>query len=426
MNKKLKFEDLVPNNTVGIQKVTPTVANMPNAAQGNVSYTSLIKNDTINTGAPYSVGNFDVKIPTYTDATSTDIIENSETTTTDTVPKMSYEEWYNTAKNNAETTRQNAIGEAQVNYNKSKSEYGNRAESLRNMGLTGAGYSDYLNGQAYAQMQGAIANANAQKASTIADIDAKYMDYLEQKRAEKTNAYNSLYADVKDGAYSGSDIVRLVNQYGLDETQKQDLINAYLEGGTYTAKDLDVFFDPASSEYNTYYNDMINSINNVISDDMFATVDKATAYATYQELIKTIDAAIAREKDEGKKQTLEQSKQTLTNAYNNVHTNPVQVSSNVRFKSNRLGGVGEEGERFNLTSTDGEGKIVVEFTGAKLEGNAKSQAQNNPNITDGTVFKMGNNYYVRIGEEYYAFTQRNNRSGEWKAFTEAFGKTPET
>lgn len=425
MNKKLKFEDLVPNNTVGIQKVTPTVANMPNAAQGNVSYSSLIKNDTINTGAPYRVDAFDPKT-TYTGGGLLDGGGGGNDGEGGTVTPMSYEEWYNTAKQNAETTRQNAIGDAQVNYNKSKSEYGSRAESLRNMGLTGAGYSDYLNGQAYAQMQGAIANANTQKASTIADIDAKYMDYINQKEEAAKANYANLLSNITY-AWTDADIDNYAEAYGLSDpeqiaTLKQtrlDRVKRYLDTNDYDIDTLKMLLPEDSAEYNKYFNALATNGMNAVSENMFKGKDKNTATATYNEIKAVLEAQLKATDDPTQKSNLQNALDKLAKEYNNEYNNPITVSPSIKFRFNGVWAHGktQSGDRFTLKGDDG--KYVVEFTGEEVPEGAKNAAKNN-NVTDGSVFKYNGNYYVRIGDYYYNFRARDGRGGEWRDFEKEF------
>lgn len=225
-NKKLKYTELIPKDTVGIVKqglptVAPTSAPVATASSP-MSYSSIGKDDGLKS-APRTDAFKTVGMYNQQEQQQQQELEQEQEQMT-TVPKMSYEEWYNTAKQNAESTRQYAIGNAENDYIKSKSEYGNRAEALRGMGLTGAGYSDYLNGQAYAQMQGAKSNANAQYNQTIADIDAKYMDYLEQKEQQRL----ALLETLDYGGYTVKQLDRYLEQ-GLITKEESDAYKKSLE-----------------------------------------------------------------------------------------------------------------------------------------------------------------------------------------------------
>lgn len=413
MNKKLKFEDLVPNNTVGIQKVTPTVANMPNAAQGNVSYSSLIKNDTINTGAPYRVDAFNPKT-TYTGGGLDDGGGGNDGEGGIVTP-MSYEEWYNTAKKNAETTRQNAIGDAQVNYNKSKSEYGSRAEALRNMGLTGAGYSDYLNGQAYAQMQGAIANANAQKASTIADIDAKYMDYINQKEeAAKTN-YANLLSNITY-AWTDADIDNYAGVYGLSDDQiatlkqtRLDRVKRYLDTNDYDADILKMLLPEGSEDYDTYYNKLTSKSSKV----NFETEDGLISEAEASAALENIKKMLGEDSDDYK--TLKEKYDKTYKIATLAQGKPVTYTGEGLLNNLKTS---KSGDNFKVSWTDHE-NVVHEY---KVQNNGKVEATDNDaavlayisKVGDYQVFKFNGAAYIRVGNEIYRLGGRTRDQSDYQ------------
>lgn len=67
--------------------------------------------------------------------------------------KESYASWLKKNGVNSEAIYEKDLANAETEYAKSKSEYGSRAEKLSSIGLSSGGYSDYLNGKAYEQMQ---------------------------------------------------------------------------------------------------------------------------------------------------------------------------------------------------------------------------------------------------------------------------------
>jgi hypothetical protein len=129
---------------------------------------------------------------------------------------MTYEQYYaeesarleqerQNAIKQAEVTREMAYADAQTAYARNKSTYGVNAENMAKMGLTGGGYSEYLNAQAYAQQRSDIQSANAQKQASINQANATYNDYISQLNAgklkydtEKTNAYNSVLENIQN------------------------------------------------------------------------------------------------------------------------------------------------------------------------------------------------------------------------------------
>ena len=105
---------------------------------------------------------------------------------------MTYEQWRTAQRNKINQDTQAAKDLANIGYYKSLSEYGSNAAALESMGLTGSGYSNYLNSQAYAQRQSAYANADAQRAQSMFDLDTKYMEYLDQQEREEKQRQDTI------------------------------------------------------------------------------------------------------------------------------------------------------------------------------------------------------------------------------------------
>ncbi len=79
-----------------------------------------------------------------------------------------------TAVQTAETNRERAIVDARSDYEQNKATYGANAEALASMGLTGSGYGDYINAQAYATQRGEIQAAKAQAENATANAETTY------------------------------------------------------------------------------------------------------------------------------------------------------------------------------------------------------------------------------------------------------------
>lgn len=211
-----------------------------------------------------------------------------------------YEEWYNRSVNKINQDTQAAKDLANINYQKSKSEYGSNAAALESMGLTGSGYSNYLNSQAYAQRQSAYANADAQRAQSMFDLDTKYMDILEsQKKADEEkqaaldanflSTLGSITADTTDDeinslatimGYSPEQITTLTNQRNSKITARNES----------EAK-------AATEKQKTAYQTILGIINYATSDDMIDTL--AAAYgltdATYIKNLKDARVSMAND-----------------------------------------------------------------------------------------------------------------------------------
>lgn len=152
----------------------------------------------------------------------------------------------------AESERERAVIDARSSYEQNKATYGANAEQLAAMGLSGSGYSDYLNQQAYATQRAETQNANAQAEATkvaaeqqansdklnaelsyaenMQDNAEKLTQYQQQKAEEakaeeeqKKQYYAALLASANMGEYTSEQIASLGAQYGLDEVQISQL-----------------------------------------------------------------------------------------------------------------------------------------------------------------------------------------------------------
>ncbi len=192
------------------------------------------------------------------------------------------------AEQRADTERERGVVDARSSYEQNKASYGANAEAMGNMGLSGSGYSDYLNSKAYAQQRAETQAANAQadaskrEARYIEDqtrlqADASYSENLfnadsqarsdklaaeqaadkgmfdanmsyqenlfknddaigkyrseqeekEEQRADSTKgAYYQFLAEANQGKYTVEQVTQLAADYGLSEEQTQSLIGA--------------------------------------------------------------------------------------------------------------------------------------------------------------------------------------------------------
>lgn len=135
------------------------------------------------------------------------------------------------------------------------------------MGLSGSGYSDYVNSQAYAQQRADTQNANAvaevarmtaeseasqgklsaemSYADSVAQTDATLAQYKQQQADKKDSYYVNLLDLANKGAYSAEQLQQLATGYGLNATQIKSLTDA---ATTYT-----------TNKQNEKYNQLLNS-----------------------------------------------------------------------------------------------------------------------------------------------------------------------
>lgn len=155
----------------------------------------------------------------------------------------------------AESERERAVIDARSSYEQNKATYGANAEQLAAMGLSGSGYSDYLNQQAYATQRAETQNANAQAEATklAAEQQAnsdqlnaelsyaqnlqsnaeKLAQYQQQKaedaKAEEEQKYQNYLAVLdaaKSGNYTSDEIAQIAKNYGFDEAMVEGLTSA--------------------------------------------------------------------------------------------------------------------------------------------------------------------------------------------------------
>lgn len=214
----------------GFKGTAPTFVPPASGGSGSVSNGGT----ATGTGAGASTG----------DSTPTDTKTETEETGT-----MTYEEYIAEQKAREEEKRQAALKEAEIykeraaadaqaSYMQNMSTYGVNAETMAQMGLTGGGYSDYLNAQAYAQkrsdMQAADRNELALKqqaettyADGIAALNKDLFTYQETQRQNKTTGYNTLlgYAMDSESGLTEELIRAMGKNIGLSEEEIQSVIN---------------------------------------------------------------------------------------------------------------------------------------------------------------------------------------------------------
>lgn len=152
----------------------------------------------------------------------------------------------------AESERERAVIDARSSYAQNLAAYGANAEQLAAMGLSGSGYSDYLNQQAYATQRAETQNANAQAEATKVAAEqqansdklnaelsyaenmqnnAEKLAQYQQQKAEEAKAeeeqkkqyYAALLTSANTGEYTSDQLASLGAQYGLDEVQISQL-----------------------------------------------------------------------------------------------------------------------------------------------------------------------------------------------------------
>lgn len=251
-------------------------------ANNDLSYASnLLKNQlsTVKTPTASNAGTPTAKTPVQEEQASTDkidsyeeFLEKQKDTYKETLDKTNQllEEQKQAAIQNAETSRQRSIADARSSYEQNKASYGANAEALAAMGLSGSGYSDHINAQAYAQQRADTQSANAvaevarmtaeseasqgklsaemSYADNIAQTDAALAQYKQQQAEKKESTYLNLLDLAAKGTYSAEQLQQLGSQYGLSDEQLSTL---------QSASDKQV-----EDKSNAYYSELLNYANN--------------------------------------------------------------------------------------------------------------------------------------------------------------------
>ena len=130
----------------------------------------------------------------------------------------SYDEWYQNAAANAKEKKNQALGDAATNlqkanaaaeaqYNQGKVTYGKKAEQLAEMGLTGSGYSDYLEGKNFAQRNAAKIAAQSEynlAERTAKDTYSSTMETLEKGYLDYSTGQDAIKMQMLDIAKAGT------------------------------------------------------------------------------------------------------------------------------------------------------------------------------------------------------------------------------
>ena len=343
---------------------------------------------------------------------------------------------YTQAVNNAELERQRAVLEAGNQYNSSRAISGANAQALSASGLTGSGYSRYLDSQAYAQKQGSINSAfqNKQSAINAAEsikndaymtAEGLYADYLRQKDAERQTGYNNIYENLS--AYSLSDIDRLGTEFGLDTTQidalkaaKNELTYSSLLGSNYGLTYLDNLVKTGHLDNNsTAYTNLVNDATNVTADEITFTKTDGSEM-TYSEAKALIDDIKAD--GTADETVMSEIEKKLEDRYTAKTTNSKGEEVGATFfKDSGIRGMfkdktGTEGN--NIKVKIGDDVYKVEYNGNKIK---KSDIPNAP--TEGTVFMYNGTLYLmgNDGNAYGLRSRATKQKGD-KSYKELLSK----
>lgn len=344
----------------------------------------------------------------------------------------------------AESERERAVIDARSSYEQNKATYGANAEQLAAMGLSGSGYSDYLNQQAYATQRAETQNANAQAEATKlaaeqqANSDklnaelsyaenmqgnAEKLAQYQQQKAEEAKAeeeqkkqyYAALLTSANTGVYTSEQIASLGAQYGLDEAQISQLQAAAYKSGDLANEDTDKIDDLHQSgqiseeDYNKQKEQWNSQID---TSDAFFNSGSMSASEAKKQLDKILN----------NEWTSEENKKALQKTYDSLYK---VVTNDVRFNNDggwRIFGstdMDDVGNNFSLIDNSGF-KYRIESGGKVTDSAITSIARD---VADGSIFGLRGQIYYKKDGNVYLVRKRENSYGDHytKLYNKFFG-----
>lgn len=273
--------------------------------------------------------------------------------------KKGYQEQLDAANKQAEQTKARAMANAENAYAQNKATYGTNAETLAQMGLTGGGYSDYLQAQAYAQKRADAQAATAQEIASKSNNQATYQQYItamNEKLAEKALYEEQLeeqrkYNEQKTAEQREYERQQLEEQRKYNEEQtasskKQNVFDSLWSGvqdtnTTYTEEAIDGIAkeyglsDDQVASLKTLLKNTKNKASEekskAILESVLANVDAAATGSLDLDEVTSLDYNIATVEDYYTKGYI--SKEQLQTVYNKYATVTVETVANTDFGS---------------------------------------------------------------------------------------------
>ena len=301
---------------------------------------------------------------------------------------IKYADYKDATYNEAETARLRAENDASFAYQQNKSTYGANADALARMGLTGSGYGDYLDSQAYAAYRGEVANAVATEAQTKRAADNTYADNMTKLDSTIAEYRQNVEAD-QEATYEAwsAEISTMLN----DPTHQVDfnLIKQDKETGKIT--------EPQYNNLKTQWERQID-VDNFFRDENGYLISSSSA----KKALEAIQNHPWYNKDfniDDKYKELYAPGQSIT----------FILDKKITFNN----------DNFSVKDEDGN-KYRIQYAGGEVHDDIKNFAISN--VRDGEVFRYGNNLYIRHGQKAYKIEARSHSySGHWTSLCGKFG-----
>lgn len=321
----------------------------------------------------------------------------------------------NNAYANALASEATAIQDADNSYARNLASYGARADALASMGLSGGGYSQYLDSQAYAANQNARLAAAEQKATAqraadtayadtsyklnaeygkqIRDTNLKYSEMIAQN-AEKLAAYNEEKKIASDAVaddfiadiYSGADI----NTSYVDSLHKED--------GTGTISD---------TKYAEIKDVWLKNL--ALDESMF------TSKLTGERLSKADAEKVLNNPWLAGEDAVEQKKK-LKEVFDKLYNAKMYEKGFAYSDDEDIDELADEGNEFDVVY-DGK-EYDVESGGEITDSNILELGKD---VTDGQLFGSGDRIFVKKDGRVFEIRGRGNTTtDDWAKLTDLF------
>lgn len=307
----------------------------------------------------------------------------------------------------AESERERAVIDARSSYEQNKATYGANAEQLAAMGLSGSGYSDYLNQQAYATQRAETQNANAQADKYKSDQQSlsytEALQMISDYGADLDVSY--LETLLNTGSVSQEQYDQLMAQYSKELIESGDLANE----DTDKIDDLHQSGQISEEDYNKQKEQWNSQID---TSDAFFNSGSMSASEAKKQLDKILN----------NEWTSEENKKALQKTYDSLYK---VVTNDVRF--NNDGGwwifgstdMDDVGNNFSLIDDSGF-KYRIESGGKVTDSAITSIARD---VADGSIFGLRGQIYYKKDGNVYLVRKRESSYGDHytKLYNKFFG-----
>lgn len=197
-----------------------------------------------------------------------------------------YEGWLALYGKDGEGEYREAKAQADTAYANARAEYGARASALYAKGLSGSGYSDYLNHAAHATRESALSEALRKKKDTETENQRGYLSYLtdlaaeeEAARAAKEKEEGKIFTDLlSQNLLDEKSAVTYLMTRGIDEEQAKTLAAESLKIQKGSRSYLNQIINEAEASNMDYYTALAYARAKGLDDESAQSVATVAAF----------------------------------------------------------------------------------------------------------------------------------------------------